>query len=174
MTIDTLIAELRAGLEGTTDYEITKDGDVYSLTNWRGYGRRKLSVSPNSHGYASVCLFVDGVRVHRLIHSLVAEKFLPPRPSPESQICHRDGDRMNPRADNLYWGTAKDNARDRDIHGNTVRGTKSPRAKLTSQQVGEIRLRYAAGEKQRDLADAYSSNQKTIHRIVTGKAYVND
>lgn len=48
---------------------------------------------------------------------------------------------------------------------------KFSRSGLTEQDVVAIRERYAAGEKQRDLAREYSVSQGTVHDIVTGKRY---
>jgi hypothetical protein len=104
-------------------YAVSRDGVVFSLThNWRGYGERRLAVDTNDHGYASVRLTVNGKRTRLAVHKLVAEAFLPAKPNtPDAQIRHLDGNRMNPHADNLAWGTAADNAADRDRHGRTSR-----------------------------------------------------
>lgn len=65
----------------TPGYEVTMDGSVFSCeSNWRGYGRRELVQTLNSHGYPSVRLMVNGRRVRLTIHRLVARDFLPPRP----------------------------------------------------------------------------------------------
>lgn len=109
-------------------YEVTPDGRVYSLTNWRGYGRRELVQTPNADGYPSVRLILNGKRTRKGVHTLVAAAHLPPRPSPEHQVRHLDGDRLNPNATNLAWGTAAENAADREIHGRTARGEPLSRA----------------------------------------------
>ena len=106
----------------THRYEVTRDGKVFSLTNWRGYGRRELAQLPNDDGYPSVRVMVDGKRKHVAVHVLVAREHLPPRPSPCHEIRHLDGDKQNPSADNLAWGTRKENADDRERHGRTSRG----------------------------------------------------
>src|SRR5258708_7476666 len=41
----------------------------------------------------------------------VAETFIP-NPYGKPYVCHRDGTPGNDRADNLYWGTPKENAED--------------------------------------------------------------
>src|SRR5687768_8506307 len=101
----------------TPVYEITREGNVFSATtNWRGRGRRELCQSPNSDGYPSVRVLVNGKRKRVAVHILVARCYLPPRPSQKHEIRHLDGDKLNPRADNLAWGTSKDNADDRERH----------------------------------------------------------
>jgi hypothetical protein len=113
----------------TPGYEVTPDGRVFSVThNWRGYGRREIRQVPNGDGYPSVRLSIDGKRRHFAVHRLVALQFLPPRPSPEHEIRHLDGDKLNPHSLNLAWGTAKDNADDREHHGRTSRGRRHSEA----------------------------------------------
>lgn len=107
----------------TPGYRITADGRVFSVEhNWRGYGERELSQVPHKDGYLTVRLTVDGRRKRFAVHRLVAGQFLPPRPSPSHQVRHLDGDKTNNRVGNLAWGTAKDNADDREMHGRTSRG----------------------------------------------------
>jgi hypothetical protein len=105
-------------------YTITRDGRVISGSNWRGLGRRELAQDLNDDGYPSVRVTLAGKRVRYAVHSLVASAFLPPRPSPRHEVRHLDGDKLNPHADNLAWGTQKENADDRERHGRTSRGTK--------------------------------------------------
>ena len=107
-----------------TPYEVTRDGRVFSLLNWRGYGKRELQQTPNSDGYPSVRILINGRRTRVAVYKLVAARYLSPKPSPSHQIRHLDGNRCNSDADNLAWGTAKENADDREIHGRTSRGAK--------------------------------------------------
>lgn len=107
----------------TPGYEVTEDGRVFSVgSNWRGYGRREMWQTPNDDGYPSVRLTINGKRKHIAVHILVAAEHLPPRPSPLHQIRHLDGNKMRPCASNLAWGTALENAEDRERHGRTSRG----------------------------------------------------
>lgn len=109
----------------TSGYRVTAEGRVFSLaSNWRGYGEREMRQTPNADGYPSVRLTLDGKRVRLAVHRLVAQNYLPARPSPDHQIRHIDGDKGNPHAENLAWGTAKENADDRERHGRTSRGEK--------------------------------------------------
>lgn len=103
-------------------YEVTRDGRVFPTTNWRGLGRRELAQNLNDDGYPSVRVTLAGKRVRYSVHSLVAFAHLPPRSSSAHEVRHLDGDKMNPHADNLAWGTPKENADDRERHGRTSRG----------------------------------------------------
>lgn len=113
----------------TPGYEVERDGRVFSVsTNWRGLGRRELRPDLNDDGYPSVRLTLDGKRKRYAVHKLVALHHLPPKPSSEHEIRHLDGNRMNPHAGNLAWGTRKENAEDRDQHGRTSRGAAHSKA----------------------------------------------
>ena len=107
----------------TPGYEISRDGKIFSVAhNWRGYGRRQLVSSLNYHGYPSVRLTVNGKRTRYAVHVLVAKEYLPIKPSEEHEIRHLDGNKLNSAAENLAWGTKKDNANDRACHGRTSCG----------------------------------------------------
>lgn len=105
-------------------YEVTREGRVFSNTNWRGYGRRELTQTPNQDGYPSVRVVLNGKRFRYPVHVLVAIAHLPVRASSSHQVRHLDGDKMNSSTENLAWGTAKENADDRERHGRTSRGDK--------------------------------------------------
>lgn len=104
-------------------YAAMPDGTILSTTsNWRGYGVREMRQKPNTDGYPSVRIVINGKRTRISVHRLVASAYLPPRPSPKHEIRHFDGDKTNNHHDNLRWGTRKDNADDRQRHGRTSRG----------------------------------------------------
>lgn len=104
-------------MKHTPGYEVTQDGRVFSfLSNWRGYGRREMGQTPNADGYPSVRIMIKGKRKRIAVHRLVITQYLGPRPSKMHQTCHIDGSKTNNAASNLRWGTAKDNAIDRENH----------------------------------------------------------
>lgn len=124
----------------TPGYEITRDGRVFSVSsNWRGYGRREMAQTLNADGYPSVRLVIDGKRTRMSVHKLVARDYLPPRPSMQHEIRHLDGNKLNSRAENLAWGTAKENADDREKHGRTSRGAKHSASIKRSNQAEAVR-----------------------------------
>jgi len=105
-------------------YEVTASGEIFSVVyNWRGYGKRALTQTPNFFNYLRVAMTKNGKHSTRFVHKLVAKAFLPPK-KPGQQIRHLDGNRHNNNVSNLLWGTAKDNANDRKRHGRTSHGLK--------------------------------------------------
>jgi hypothetical protein len=120
-------------------YEITHDGRVFSTAhNWRGYGRREMMQQPNAHGYPSVRLTLEGKRTRIAVHRLVASRFLPPRPSLKHEVRHLNGDKTDNRASNLAWGTAKENAADREAHGRTSRGPQHAAAIIAGLEARHV------------------------------------
>lgn len=96
-------------------YEVSNLGHVRSYANGR-HGNKEASkvmaAKMTSPGYASVALrkpFSGGKAVYRMIHRLVAEAFIP-NPEGKPQVNHKDGNKLNNRAENLEWVTASENS----------------------------------------------------------------
>ncbi len=92
-------------------YEISSFGRVRSSA--RGLNARLLKPGVASNGYPTVAL---GRKNTRTLHSLVAEAFLGPRPEGQ-EVRHIDGNRRNPAAANLCYGTRTQNIYDAIAHG---------------------------------------------------------
>lgn len=119
----------------TIRYEVKPDGRVISYSGWRGNEEGfELSQFPNAYGYPSVRLVVNGKRKHVTVHSLVARAFHGEQPAPGYEVRHLDGNKTNNHFTNLAWGTTKQNADDRFLHGRTSRGEKHSAAIRASNQ----------------------------------------
>lgn len=120
-------------------YEVSSEGRVRRTAGGSNNAKpgRILKGYTDKDGYTVVRLSRDGQVRDRKVHRLVCEAFHGPSHLPE--VRHLDGNPANNRPSNLAWGTQAQNAADRAQHGRTVRGEKSRRAKLTDEQVTEIR-----------------------------------
>ncbi len=91
----------------------------------------------------------------------------------ELLVCHKCDNPPCVRPDHLFLGTDADNQRDMMRKGRKVvppqYGERNPRAKLTAEQVIEIRRRYAEGETQTKLGMEYGVSQAAIGYIVRGE-----
>ncbi len=148
-------------------YSITRGGAVLSFHPWRGQAVRELKTSPNSHGYPSVHLKTNGRMKRVLVHTLVAEAYLPPRPEGH-QVRHLDGAKANNHADNLAWGTAKQNADDRAAHGTSARGSRNGFSKMTEDLVAQIR---SSSDSAQVLADRLGLSQSAVARARRGATW---
>jgi hypothetical protein len=138
------------------------NGDEDECWTWegataRGYGR----------------LAVEGVL--RQAHRVAYELFVGPIPA-GLFVCHRCDNRRCCNPDHLFLGTQSDNIADMDRKGrrqNRVSaGTANPRARLTEQNVVEIRRRHKGnyGDGIR-LAREFGVSKDAISDIVCGRTW---
>lgn len=158
-----------APLTGAPEYLAFANGEIWScLTNEEtttlsGYAPLKQDTIKG--GYKTVKIYGKNKKVHRLI----LEAFRGPCP-PDMEGCHNDGNPANNHLDNLRWGTKKENAQDKELHGTVVRGEKHPKAVLSEKDIEEIRYCYETkGETQNSLAKRFNTTQSSISRILNGK-----
>lgn len=143
------------------DYEITEDGKVFNK-KWRRY----VKPQPNGKGY----LRVQIAKKFYFVHRLVAEKFVP-NPENKPQVNHKDGNKLNNKAENLEWTTNKGNREHAVKTGLQIQGQKCPWAKLAENDVHYIRnhLEYNSHE----LADKFGVSSRTIRDIRERRSWKN-
>lgn len=104
-------------------YEVSNTGRVRSLPRATTLGKI-LKNQVDANGYHRISLSKDGkARVH-LVHHLVLEAFVGPKP-PGLQCLHGDGNPSNNLRSNLRWGTPRQNMTDLVRHGNHVQARKT-------------------------------------------------
>ncbi len=152
-----------AGFE--TIYSVTHDGKVFRNTS-----TKPLSTSMLNSGYMSVEMWKDGLRKSVPIHVVVAEAWIRPRVLGEC-IRHLDGNKLNNTVGNLAIGTKSDNEKDKILHGTDNRGSRSGRAKLSEQQVLDIRAAALSGEKRKAIAERFSICERYVRTIRDGATW---
>lgn len=100
------------GFEGL--YQISNLGRVKSFKRQGSKGGIKAPRVGDT-GYYQVWLSKPGFRREYKIHRLVAEVFIH-NPDLKPFVCHKDGNKINNKSTNLYWGDYNDNAKDREKH----------------------------------------------------------
>lgn len=145
-------------IPGFPDFRVGTDGSVWSrrgrsfksIWHCKVWIRLKPATARGGgkpRGYPRVNLYSNNQRHHRLVHQIVLEVFVGPRPD-GMEACHNDGDSMNNRLDNLRWGTRASNSADTRKHGRhwtPFRGPPSYRKAWASKAESQEALLKQAG-----------------------------
>lgn len=129
---------------GFPDYMIDPTGVIWSRKirgsrNGRTGPWHKMKLKKSRHGYWCCNLYRKPNKPERRFsHSLVAESFIGPRP-PGLQVRHLDDVKTNNLVSNLAYGTSQQNHDDSKRNGHQRQGEQVGNAKLTNEQVREIR-----------------------------------
>jgi hypothetical protein len=168
----TVSATLWRTVPGYPAYEVSVDGVVRRCQGFRCRRAHRVLVPfirPN--GYAQILLYQGGKRRRFGVHQLVALAFLGPKPSPQHEVAHLDGQRLNNHVSNLAWLLHSENERHKDLHGTRLRGSQIHSAKLVEAQVVLIRQALAVGIRQCALAQTYGVSDSTVSLIARGKTW---
>ena len=153
-------------IEDFPDYAVSDNGRIMRIKD-TPYSQTGKILRPQKMviGYTKVILFKDTVRHQRCPHRLVLETFR--GPCPEGFVAnHKNGDKTDNRLENLEWISSGDNIRHaRDKLGVSYRFN----AKITQEQVGEIRSLLDRGMSQSKIAEMYGLHQTSIHYIKSGR-----
>jgi hypothetical protein len=139
-----------------------KDGRP--LADWR-----PLKGKPAGRGYLQITIRHNGKTLYRYIHQLVLAVFVGPRPSPEHEARHLDGNLLNNAVGNLRWGTKQDNAADKRLHGTDPVGERNAMAKLSDKDVACVREMLASGMPPRMIAFAAGVSTPHVRDIARGR-----
>lgn len=85
-----------------TTYEVSNLGRVRTKE-----GNIKKLFEDNK-GYMRLQLYVNGKRINKRVHRLVAEAFIP-NPDNKPTVNHKDGNKKNNSVENLEWATYSEN-----------------------------------------------------------------
>lgn len=147
-------------------YEVSNTGLVRRTARGSGTQAGKMLKPRLIRGYASVGLSHCGVVREFKVHKLVAEAFLGPRP-PQHDINHKDGNKLNNCVDNLEYMWPDDNLKHLIENRLHCHGETHGSAKLTEEDVKEIRRLYYSGQyTQRELAEKYGITLGTINPMI--------
>jgi hypothetical protein len=113
--------------------------------------------------YMRVCLSINKSKYQRYVHHLILETYVGPCP-PGMECLHGPGGRRDNSVENLRWGTHRENIADRERDGTTVRGERHPRAKLTTEDIHEIR-----NMRPMDAARRFGIDPSYARKIKAGK-----
>lgn len=141
----------------------SRGGRLYSST----YPAKILKLKITKENRKSVCLYVDGVKIHCAVHRLILLAFKGPCPE-GLEACHNNGDSLANDIDNLRWDTRASNCEDRKIHGVNPVGERHGNAKLDWEKVALIR---AEPTYNREIAKKYGIEVSVGYKIRRGVAW---
>jgi hypothetical protein len=144
---------------------------VSDLGRVRSNSRRLIMKQQVLKGYPTVSLELPVKRRSR-VHRLVLEAFVGPCPE-GMETRHLDNDRQNNRLSNLAWGTREENEDDKRRHGTAPRGERSGTARLTADQVAQMRAMHATGASTVALGRLFNVSQQAAWKAVAGKTWKN-
>jgi len=157
-------------IPGYPRYAINEHGVILSICRdaggadreWRD--ARPLCPTSDRHGYQRVALCRDSRRHPFQVHTLVLMTFV--GPCPDGMQCrHLDGNPANNHVLNLAWGTSLENQHDKILHGTVNHGENNGHAKLTKDDVKNIRLRLTNGEQHQSIASDFNVHAGTVSKI---------
>ena len=145
-------------------YMVSNLGQVWSPKS----GKIIKGISAGQMEY--LCIDFGGTS-RAYVHRLICEAFHGPAQE-GMQVRHIDGNNRNNRADNLAWGTVRENHADKYLHGTVLHGERNPMAKLTWATVEKMREeRMAYKTPFYKLAEKYNVSTMTAYRAVTNQSW---
>ena len=166
-------AEEWKAISDCPNYSVSNIGRVRK--NIKGSSRERcMRQFPNKHGYLTLDLYHDGNKRFKSVSRLVALAFLDPDPDPErNEVNHKNGIKSDNRVQNLEWCSRTENVQhsyDTGLrHG--LAGEKSGNAKLTDNQVYEIRKMASQGFPSAQIAHLFNVTPQNVSHIRNGKAW---
>jgi hypothetical protein len=141
-----------------------RDGD------WT-YLNQSLMGKPEKR-YLSFAATVNGKRTRLYVHNIVAELAYGPKP-PGMVVCHARDESLVNFSSTVRYGTRRDNSADAILGGRIVRGTDSPAARLSDDDVRSIRLLIARGWSQRRIGAKFGVSSGSIGLIARCKTWLH-
>jgi hypothetical protein len=170
-------------INGFDGYEVSDQGHVRSIPreiiSSRGQKYRlpgkTLKPCNCGKGYLRVCLSKNGHISEVYIHKLVAEAFLPQDDTVTSGdrliVNHIDGNKHNNIISNLEWVTYSENNQHAYDTGLKARGENFYNAKLTAEDVDEIRKGVGTVQNSNFYAKKFGVSRATIQDVVKHKTW---
>ncbi len=168
-------------INGFPLYDVSSFGRVWSKSRGRGLVLKPVARHNRDAAYLTLVVTLfrcdepaqrplgrRGQRPTFSVGVLVLETFVGPKPyEPADMQCrHLDDDAFNNRLTNLAWGTAKQNAEDRDRNGGTIRGVRVNTNKLTEAQAAEALRSTESGA---ELGRRWGVQRTTIGALRRGR-----
>ncbi len=160
-------------------YEVSNSGKIFSHYALGGRHRlinknKKREVKQrilNGFYYVVSLYKQDKGKIYR-VSRLVAETFIS-NPNNKPQVNHKDGNKLNNNLNNLEWVTRSENIRHAfDTGLSSAKGERNSQAKLTKENILEIRELYKTGRYiHKQLAKRFNVTKNCIALIIKRKRW---
>lgn len=161
------------------DCSVVKFGELYLIYSdgriWSNTKGSFISTWVGNKGY----LMIKAYGRTRTVHRIIAECFIPNEHGLKT-VNHKNGNRLDNRVENLEWCSYAENNlhswnMNRDDRSKKIKdsqtGSKNNQAKLTEEQVREIRRDYIPNTYglRAQFAEKYEVSIGTIKNVVSGR-----
>ncbi|MDE2098337.1 MAG: hypothetical protein KGL39_13875 [Patescibacteria group bacterium] len=144
------------------------DVECWDWLGWKSYGKR-------GGGYGRVDIFgFSGLYAHRVAYCLANPGRITLDKQDGQLVLHTCDNQACCNPKHLYVGDHAQNMRDKVARGRQHKwgsGENSPRAKLTREQVIDMRQKHQSGMTVRQLAPLYGMSESGIKQVVYRKYY---
>lgn len=151
-------------------YEISDDGRVRVLKENGSYRPVKTPPGPI---YLSFNVREGTRKLKYHLHREMLKLFKPSDNPKHKIVCFKNGDHLDLRIENLYWTNRAERMARRKKEGKYVTGEKHYKAKLTDNQVREIKKLLVEGKGIKELVTQFGASYNIIYYIKIGKYWKN-
>lgn len=166
-------------IEKFPGYRIDRNGNVFSERSGRFLKPIHCGSKKRANDYLCVSLANSRPDLSRKNHSFVIEKihiiaceaFHGPRPI-GAVSRHLDGNRFNNAAENLAWGSYKENKQDDFKNGAVATGFRSGKSVFKNmEQINAAKAMLNLGIPTRSIAVIFNCSVWTIRELLSGRIY---
>lgn len=141
---------------------------------WSTLSNSFIEGTPLRTGHIDMSLIRNGRRIHRYLHRLVAEAFIP-NPYGYPEVRHLNDDPSDNELENLAWGTQLDNVRDCILNGHFQYFSREDIERANEiRRTPIVAICLKNGEKrffvsQQEACRQLGINQATINDVIHGR-----
>lgn len=140
---------------------------------WSSVSKSFIEGTPLKNGHIDMSLIFNGRRIHRYLHRLVAEAFIP-NPYGYPVVRHLNDDPSDNELENLAWGTQLDNVHDCILNGHFQYFSKEDIERANEvRRTPVVAIRLRDGKKftfvsQQEASRQLGIDQSSISAVVRG------